>query len=94
MVYLYEYSLEIKLRWSYWQLKGFFEMALLHSMKNCRQERSTHLVSRLDVETTTFSGFKELDCEAQPLKEAKTISGSNPGRRKLALVTLSYLISP
>lgn len=36
VVYLHEQSLEIKLRWSYWQVKGFFEMPMLPSMKNCR----------------------------------------------------------
>ena len=52
-------------------------------------ERSTRLASRLDVEAMAFSGFNKLDCEAQPLEEAKTTSGRNPGGEKLTLVSLS-----
>ena len=54
---------------------------MLHNKRSHLNEKASRCNYR---ETTTFSGFKE-----EQRLEAKTISGSNPGRRKLALVTLS-----
>lgn len=56
--------------------------------------RSAHLESRSHPGTMTFSGLNKLDWEAQPLDEANTQSGSNPGKEGWIQVTLSQLVTP